>query len=102
MVRLWRTWRDQRQADPVAERAALITDYRITFGTEMGQRVLADILRRSGVMQTTWGHDGAEASAFRAGKQRVGLEIIETINADPLAIQRTALTGETQELFNHE
>ena len=102
MARIWDTWAQRRKADPAKERAALIMDYRVTFGSPIGQRVLADIMKRAGVMQTSWGADGAEATAYRQGKQRTALEIIETINADPAAIQRTALTGNTEELFDNE
>ena len=102
MARFWLTFRERRAVDPRADALQRVTDYRVTFGNEAGQRVLADIARRAGVMQTTWGEDGADASAFREGRRRLALEIIETINADPGAMEKAALTGNTEEIFNHE
>lgn len=103
MPRIWRLWRDRRGTDATAataERAALIADYRVAFGGPAGQRVLADLLRRTGAMQTTWAPDGAEAVAFREGRRRVGLEIVETINAEPDAAIAMAQSGMTEDLYD--
>ena len=103
MVAIFKRWRDRRQAGDVAERRqALIQDYHQVFMTEAGQRVLADILERAGVMQPSFRGDGAEATAFREGQRYCSLQIIEMINADPDAARRLATTGDTEELFNDE
>lgn len=108
MPRIWQTWRERRrhetreQADArlAGERAALADDYRHVFASESGQRVLADLLRRAGVMQTS--HDGNPMqTAYAEGKRRIGLELIEMINADPGAALRLATVGQTEELFSH-
>lgn len=99
MPRLWRSFGELRNRDPRDELAARVSDYRVTFGSAAGQRCLADICRRAGVMQTTYGEDGPHASAYREGRRRLALEIIETINTNPDAILKAAITGQTEELF---
>ena len=106
MPSIWKRWRDrggretpeQQARQVVEERHFLAMDYRFVFASEPGQRVLADILRRAGVMQSTYDAHPSNA-AFAEGKRRVALEIIEMINADPADRQRLALTGTTEELF---
>lgn len=102
MPRIWKTWREKRnQAQTAAVQTQVrFDDYRITFGGPAGQRVLADLIERHGVMQTSWNSDSAEATAFREGQRRVVLEIIELINRDPEAIAALVMTGQTEELFN--
>lgn len=103
MVAIFRRWRDRRQASGAVERReALIRDYRQVFMTDAGQRVLADILERGGVMQPSFRGDGAGATAFREGQRYGALQIIEMINADPDAARRLAMTGNTEELFDDE
>jgi len=101
MTRLWRTWAQLRGRDRTTERQQLVMDYRQVFGSEAGRRVLGDILQSVGVMQTSFGPDGAAAVAFREGRRRVGLEIIQTINVNPDAIQAAVVTGELEELFQN-
>jgi hypothetical protein len=106
MPRIWKFWReqprgespDQRDARLQAERAALADDYRFVFATEPGQRVLADILRRGGIMTDTYDAHPPNA-AYAQGKRRLALEIVEMINADPAGRDRLALTGATESLF---
>lgn len=102
MPRIWRLWADARdRASAAQRRAALATDYRVTFATEHGQRVLADILIRAGVAQTSFRvGDGADAAAFREGQRYAALQIIEMINATPDAALRLSRTGDTEELFH--
>jgi hypothetical protein len=106
MPRIWKRWRDQlRGQSPeeqtrrqLEERALLGMDYRFVFGTEAGQRVLADILHRAGLMADTYDAHPPNA-AYAQGKRRVALDIIELLNADPADRQRLATTGDTEELF---
>ena len=104
MPRIWRRWGEVRERASLAQRrAALATDYRVTFATEPGQRVLADILTRAGVMQTSFrAGEGADAAAFREGQRFAALQIIEMINATPDAALRLSRNGETEELFNDD
>ena len=82
-----------------AREAQRRTDYQITFGTESGQRVLADIVLRCQVCQTVFKPGQPDLSAFDAGRQRVALEIIETVTSDPEAPMRMVLANNTEELF---
>ena len=102
MPKLWQTRRERRDAGMRTRRAELIADYRTVFGTPSGQRVLADIARRAGVMQTSFNGDGPDATAFREGRRRMALEIIETINADPDTLAKVAMDGNTEELFTDD
>lgn len=80
------------------ERRELALDYRQTFASPAGQRVLADILRRGSVMQTSFDPHAATA-AYNEGKRRLALEVVEMLNADPGQLDRLALTGDTEELY---
>lgn len=109
MPRIWQFWRERRrhespeqaQQRQAEERATLADDYRLVFATLPGQRVLADILRRAEVMQTTFTADPMQ-TAFNEGRRRIGLEIIDMCNADPAAQQYLAQQGMTEELFRDE
>lgn len=105
MARIWFRRRDQPQRSVLEEQAALQQQrralalaYRRAFATPDGQEVLADILRRGQVMQTTFDVD-ARVSAYNEGRRRMALEIIEMLNADPAQLNQLALTGETETLF---
>lgn len=91
----------RREADPVAWRQQLAADYRGTFGSEQGQRVLLDLLRRTGVMRGTY-REG-EATPFdmqhREGQRAIGLYIVTLINEHPDAALRLAATGDTRAVF---
>jgi hypothetical protein len=105
MARIWFRRRDQprsvldEQEALQQQRRALALAYRRTFATPDGQEVLADILRRGQVMQTTFDVD-ARVAAYNEGRRRMALEIIEMLNADPAQLDRLALTGDTENLFN--
>jgi DNA-binding GntR family transcriptional regulator len=106
MPRIWQFWREQRRDETPEQaqqrqaeaRAALADDYHLVFASPVGQRVLADILRRAEVMQSSFAADPMQ-TAFNEGRRRIGLEIIEMCNADPAAQQRMAQQGMTEELF---
>lgn len=105
MARIWRTWQEKRNArdnavQEAARRAQLLVDYRQVFGGEAGQRVLADILQRCGIAQSTFAAGVPDQTAFNEGRRRVGLEIIETLNRDPDAARALLQTGETEGLFD--
>ena len=101
--RLWLTGGERRnQAKMTAEQraaqqAALAQAYRQTFATEQGRAVLADILRRAGLTQSSYAGDPHE-TAFREGRRRVGLEIVEAINRDPDVELAMMTSGETNSL----
>jgi hypothetical protein len=80
------------------EQAALAQAYRQTFATEQGRVVLADLLRRAGLMQSSFSGDPLE-TAYREGRRRLGLEVVEAINRDPDAVLAMVTSGETSSLF---
>lgn len=106
MARIWFRRRERRAETPQAEqerlqqeRRELALCYRRTFASRDGQEVLADILRRGQVMQTTFDPTPTVA-AFNEGRRRIALEIVEMLNADPGQLAQLALTGETENIFN--
>jgi hypothetical protein len=105
MPRIWTT-RGERdalrrvaQGAEKAEQARRLA-YRACFETPSGQTVLADILKRCGLVQDSFVPGSPDQTAYQAGRRRVGLEIVETINADPDAAIRLVRTGNTEELFD--
>jgi hypothetical protein len=103
-TRLWQTGGERRRrgkmspAEVAQEQAALAQAYRQTFATEQGRLVLADVLRRAGLMQSSFAADPHE-TAYREGRRRIGLEIVEAINRDPDAVLAMMTSGETNTLF---
>ncbi|MDR3418687.1 MAG: hypothetical protein P4L83_21145 [Nevskia sp.] len=111
MPRIWETWKERlrrRGTDETAQETAakalqaLRMDYHVTFGTEPGQRVLADLLRRGGVAQTPLVLGQPDQTAYQCGRMRLALEIVEMISADPEAAVRMISSGQTEELFDAE
>jgi hypothetical protein len=101
MPPIWHTHaarRAQSAQDMADARRALLDDYRLTFATPHGQRVLADIMRRARVMDTTF-HPDPYVAACQEGQRRAALEIVQAINADPDAQLRMARGGDTEDLF---
>jgi len=87
----------QEQAADAA--AQLAQDYRTVFAAEAGQRVLADMLARNHAGQSTFSPDAA-VMAFREGRRRAVLELLDMINRSPDAQRRLLLTGDTEEVFH--
>ena len=106
LVRIWQTRREKlalQQDEALARetRAGLVRDYQHVFGTEPGRRVLADILRRAQVMNDPMRPSDRE-TAYALGMRRLGMEIVEMINADPDAQLAMLRTGETEELYRND
>ena len=103
-TRLWMAHGERRrrakmtQPEIAQEQAALTLAYRQTFATQQGLVVLADLLRRAGLMQSSFASDPHE-TAYREGRRRLGLEIVEAINRDPDAVLAMMTSGETNSLF---
>ena len=91
-----------KRENPIDEERQRRTDYRMVFGTEAGQRVLADILRLCAISQTTFVPGAPDLSAFNEGKRRVALEVVEVLTADPDALLRLMQSGETGDIFNDD
>lgn len=106
LMRIFQTWRERRRLAQDARaaqqaRAALAMDYRFVFGTEPGQRVLADILRRAGVMLDPYQATDRD-TAYQLGMRRLGMEIVEMINSDPDAQLALLTVGDTEEILRDE
>lgn len=95
----WRNADRRNEKARQRERQLLAGDYAETFGRPEGQRVLAHILRRCGVFDTTFDANPTVA-AFQEGRRRAALEILEMVNADPAAWQRMVADGQTEGLFD--
>lgn len=57
-------------------------DYQQLFGSEVGQRVLHDLMRHCHVMRPTFQANSERLSAFREGERNVVLRILSLINHD--------------------
>ncbi len=104
MARLWQTIGERLHLSRLTgeerarREAALVADYRAVFASPEGRRVLADLLRRSGIVQSSFAADAGEM-AYREGRRRIGLEIIEQINRDPGSVLTMLTSGDTAALF---
>ena len=100
-TRLWRRANERASDRETAAREEhqRRLDYHAVFGSEQGQRVLADILRRCGVMKGTFAGCDTHLAAFHEGRRRVGLELIETLNQHPDAVSEMLRTGQVEDLF---
>jgi hypothetical protein len=99
MARIWQRLRDLGKRDMALESMQLAMDYRAVFGTPGGQRVLADLLQRAGLAQTTFRAGQADMTAYLEGRRRIGLEVVEMINSDPDAVAAMLSAGETEHLY---
>lgn len=67
-------------------RARLNEAYRITFDGTEGKRVLADILEKAGVLQTSVVAGDAYMTAFNEGKRALALTIIDEMRWSPMQL----------------
>lgn len=105
-ARLWLTFRQRREMGRLTaeqraqQEAVLVAAYREVFGGERGRLVLADILRRAGLMARGYAPgEPAEATIYREGRRSVALEIVEMVNRDPNAALEMARSGEVSDLY---
>lgn len=78
------------------KRRQLAIDYRHTFNTEPGRRVLWDLLTRCHIFQSSF-KPGApsEVTAFREGERNVGLQIMAMMQIEDVEkLQEYAQTEE--------
>lgn len=84
----------KRTPDEQARAAAHLTAYyRKVFSGPEGQEVLADLLRKTGVLMPS-PNDETE------GARKVGLYILDQITRDPADLVKFMLTTETGDLLN--
>ena len=98
MVQWLRRSRHKTQEQAAQAAAQLAQDYRTVFASDAGQNVLADLLARNHAGQSTFNPD-ALVMAFREGRRRAALELVEMIDRSPDAQHRLLLSGDTEEVF---
>lgn len=91
-------WLRRRPPNPAAADLEKRATYQTLFGTASGQEVLADLLRRTGVLLPSFGDGDARADAYREGQRAVGLYLIRMTTESPEAADRLAMTGQTEAL----
>lgn len=72
----------------VEKQTAKPKDYKKTFGTESGKRVLYDLIDSHFVMRPTFVPNDPYATARNEGERNVVLRIITMLNTDPEKIKQ--------------
>lgn len=79
----------EKPAKKLAKRAvARVIDYKRTFASEQGKRVLYDMIANHHVMNSTYVKGDAVDMAFREGQRQVILRILATMKVDTTKIQQ--------------
>lgn len=80
---------------------ALAIDYKTTFGSEHGSRVLRHLMKRFGIMHTTFSDD-PYVTSFNEGQRAVIIEIIKKLKIDVRKLETEIFkepTGESDVIF---
>jgi hypothetical protein len=86
-------------------RVRLSESYKATFGTPEGKRVLADILKRAGMLETSMVEGDPAMTSFNEGKRALALSIIDELRWQPMdlvALAEARADDETRSLFERE
>jgi hypothetical protein len=67
---------------------ARVADYQATFKTESGQKVMHDLMRRFGMLSTTFVAGDAYASAFNEGQRAVMVDICGKVRMDLKRVEK--------------
>lgn len=105
MPNIYRTIRDmmsRKPSDSAKEQYALRQAYYEIFKSDKGQLVLADILRRGSVDQSTFTAGDPHLTSFKEGQRRLSLEILNmaVVGPDEDALIRAMMSNQTSEVFN--
>jgi hypothetical protein len=65
-----------------------ITDYKRTFGSDQGKRVLADLIASHFIMTSTYVRNDINGQAFNEGQRQVILRIMTLMNVDPFKMKQ--------------
>ena len=68
---------DKKQIE--VEKQNLLRDYRETFTTPSGRKVLFDLVKRCGIMDNNF-HQDERTHCYLAGRESIGHEILELVN----------------------
>ena len=77
-------------------------DYRRTFDTEAGQRVLSDLMRRHFVFSVTKVPGDATESAFNEGRRSVILDIMQTVGVDADRVMEHIQQGDPYDRYSDD
>jgi hypothetical protein len=79
----------ESQSVKLAKRAmARVIDYKRTFASEQGRRVLSDLIAEHYVMNSTYVKGDPQDLAFREGQRQVVLRMLAIMKVDPTEIQQ--------------
>ncbi len=83
--------------NPFKRRIALGQDYRDIFLSAAGERVMADLMRQCGMLETSM--DGSpERTAFREGRRSIGLHVMEQLRWSEPELVKLAQERTTERL----
>jgi hypothetical protein len=73
-----------------------IIDYKQTFGSPHGQRVLRDLMKRFHIMKSTHVSGDPYETAFREGERHVLVTLMSTLKIDPDKLGEIMKQGENE------
>ena len=78
------------------------TNYQQTFESHHGKRVLYDLMKKSGMMTTSFVEKDSHGTAFNEGQRSIVLSILNVLKIDLVKLERTMQEGHEhdQELWD--
>lgn len=67
---------------------AKVIDYKRTFATQSGQKVLHDLIKAHFILQPTYSREHREDVIFKEGQRNVLLRILTILDQDPEKIRK--------------
>jgi len=88
----------KQNSKEVAKRSlATIVDYKQTFSTPHGKRVLKSILKSSGIWHSSFVQGDPYSTAFNEGTRKGALDILSKLNTDIKQLKTLLKEGEQHE-----
>jgi hypothetical protein len=72
-------------------------DYKIVFGTEHGQKVLADLIQDNWILSSAI-HEAPAIAAYREGERNVVLKILRYLSITPADVPK--IIEQVEDIFN--
>lgn len=69
-------------------------DYKIVFGGEKGKKVLYDIMKNSGALQSSFSPENPHITSFNEGQRSVWIEILRKLKFNPERFEKMMTQGE--------
>lgn len=79
---------------------ANILDYKDTFATEKGKKVLWDLMKQSGMLTRSFVEGDSHGTAYNEGARSLCLYILDKINIDIIKLEEQIKQGEKQDAQN--